>query len=575
VRTHIRRRSRRFQRSAFQTKFSPPCNLALVVLAALVIRATAALPAGFLTKPSESVLLLDEHTVARTVNLKQQFFPAKKHLANPILSKTEPWEGVGPYVWGNRLMQDAGSGEFRLYYTAYSFEGNFYRWGLATSKDGLHWTKPALNLGKLGATMARNWLPVGSHAEKGVLAIARDPRPETPPERRYLGIRFTYDGELISFSPDGITWKEYPSNPVWWVPSDIIHVMWDERRRHFVAYYKVWEVTGTEIRADGSEAKLVAHMPSFDQKKLTNGMIELTGPRIFFVTNGAAKVEKGRLALRANKQAADDGGGSSLSGDWNGKRVQAWAESEDGIRWSHEQIVMRADEHDPPTANIQYLFVMPYGGYYLGFLTMHDESGLFRIQLAWSSDGIHWARTWRQPWLDIGAKGTFDAGMVLGPADPVFLEREIAFPYGGFPITHDTTRQDWEAAIGLAVIRLDGFCAWQAEQSGELVTQPFQCTGEQLFVNADATEGSIHVEVLDDKGNPFNGFEAGSCTGIKGDSLQSQETGWVRWKDRASLKSLQGKRIQLRFVLMQARLYSFRVGGPQTLKLPTPRATTF
>src|SRR5439155_1604158 len=142
----------------------------------------------------------------------------------------------------------------------------------------------------------------GSHADKEVLAIARDPRPETPPERRYLGIRFTYDGELVSFSPDGIIWKEYPSNPVWRVPSDIIHVMWDERRRRFVAYYKVWEVTGTEIRADGSEAKLVAHMPSFDQKKLTNGTVELTGPRIVFVTNGSAKVEKGRLLLRADKQ---------------------------------------------------------------------------------------------------------------------------------------------------------------------------------------------------------------------------------------------------------------------------------
>src|SRR5213078_3003732 len=101
-------------------------------------------------------------------------------------------------------------------------------WGLATSHDGLRWTKPDLHAGKEDGK-TRNWLPVGSHPEKGTLAIARDPRPETPSQRRYLGIRFTYDGEFISFSPDGLTWKEYPDNPVWRVPSDIIHVMWDER----------------------------------------------------------------------------------------------------------------------------------------------------------------------------------------------------------------------------------------------------------------------------------------------------------------------------------------------------------
>ncbi len=44
----------------------------------------------------DSVLLLDDHTVAKTTNLKQQFFPTKKHPANPVMKRTEKWEGVGP-----------------------------------------------------------------------------------------------------------------------------------------------------------------------------------------------------------------------------------------------------------------------------------------------------------------------------------------------------------------------------------------------------------------------------------------------------------------------------------------------
>ena len=528
-------------------------------------------------KPAESVLLLDQPTVAQTTGLKQEFFPAKKHASNPVLRQSAAWEGVGPYVWGTRLMQDATSKQLRLWYTAYSFQGNAYRMGLATSTDGLRWTKPELNLAKFGDSPGGNWLPVGSHADKGVLSIARDPRPETPPDRRFLGIRFTYDGEFISFSPDGIRWKEYSGNPIWHVPSDIIHVMWDDRRNRFVAYYKVWEVKGIEVRPDGSEQPMVAWMPSFDQKKNSTNTIELSGPRIFFSTNGPAKVERCRLVLRANQQGRDDGGGSSLSGDWTGKRVQAWAESEDGIHWSNEQVVLRADEKDPPTANIQYMFVMQYGGYYLGFLTLHDERGLFSIELAWSEDGLHWTRS-RQPWLEHGPKDAFDSGMVLGPTDPVLSGREMIFPYGGFPITHDSPRQDWQAAIGLATMRLDGFAAWRADKSGVLVTQPFVCDGDELFVNADEVTGTIRAEVLDTKGKVVKGFEESKCYPIRAgehatDTLQPGECGWITWR-KGKLSSLRGQRIQLRFLIDRAQVYSFRIATPQTHHLAAPRATT-
>jgi hypothetical protein len=33
---------------------------------------------------------------------------------------------------------------------------------------------------------------------------------------------------------------------------------------------------------------------------------------------------------------------------------------------------------------------------------------------------------------------SFDAGRVLGPADPILWEKEMWFAYGGFPIRHDS-----------------------------------------------------------------------------------------------------------------------------------------
>ena len=147
------------------------------------------------------------------------------------------------------------------------------------------------------------------------------------------------------------------------------------------------------------------------------------------------------------------------------------------------------------------------------------------------------------------------------------------FPYGGFPITHDSTRQDYESAIGMATMRLDGFAAWEAgNESGELVTQPFRCNGDRLFVNADAKNGSVAVELLDEKGNPLKGFETKSCRAVTTDTLENG--GWVQWKKEKDLRRVQGKQIQLRFTLKNAKLYSFRVADEKTMELPVPRATT-
>ena len=551
---------------------SPTWRASIVGVIAFLASPALAAHAG---QPGESVLLLGEPTVARTKNLTQKFYPARKHSANPVMRRTEKWEGVGPYLWGSRLMQDETTGELRMWYIAYDYAGNFYRWGYATSKDALHWTKPDLGVEKFGDAPATNLLPLGPHPEKGTRSIARDPRPETPADRRYLGVRFTYDGEFVAFSPDGIKWKEHPLSPSWFVPSDIIHVMWDEQRNRFTAYYKLWELAGTEVTASGEVKPFLAYMPTFTNTKLPDGRESFDGPIIHFKPNAAAEVKTQKFVLRAANQGKDDGGGTSLSGAWTAKRVQAWAESDNGIHWRNEQLVLRADKQDPPTANIQFMHVIQHGGYYIGFITMHDEAGHFRTQLTWSGDGLKWNRPWREPWLDIGTGEDFDRGMVTGPVDPIFWEKEMWFPYGGFPIRHDTQETDWISAIGIATLRVDGFAAWEAgAESGELVTQPFGCNGDRLFVNAEAQDGFLHVEVLDENGNLLEGFEASSCSVVTTDTLAKENDGWIRWTKEADLRRVQGKQIQLRFTLQNARLYSFRVADEKSMKRPVPRATT-
>jgi hypothetical protein len=547
--------------------------LAIVFVALAPALALAEERVAFATKPGETVLLLDDHVVAKTSKLTQQFFPAQRHPSNPVIRRTERWEGIGPYVWGNRLLQDERTGEFRLWYIGFEPARNLYRWGLATSPDGLNWTKPTLSDELIDGAPARNCLWLGPHKEKGARTIARDPRPTTPPQKRFLGVRFTYDGEYVSFSPDGIHWTEHPGNPVWHVPSDTQHLMWDERRNQFVLYYKLWELKGTEVLASGATRPFVAYTSTFKPTKLTNDTTSFEAPIVHFRKDAPAEVKRETFILRSGNQSKDDGGGSSLSGAWTGKRVQAWARSDDGVHWTDEQVILRADEKDPPTANIQFMFVMPYGGYYLAFLTLHDERGQFRIQLAHSVDGIHWQRPWREPWLDVGPAGAFDSGMVLGPADPIIRQREMWFPYGGFPIHHDSTEQNWESAVGSATTRLDGFAAWRAgAERGELITQPFVCTGDRLFVNANATNGSVKVEVQDENGKPLSGFLSSDSEELKGDTLAGESNGWARWKSQKDLSNLKGQTLRLRVTLQHADLFSFRIADENTVKLRTPRA---
>ena len=149
------------------------------------------------------------------------------------------------------------------------------------------------------------------------------------------------------------------------------------------------------------------------------------------------------------------------------------------------------------------------------------------------------------------------------------------FPYGGFPIRHDTSDQNWQSAIGLATTRLDGFAAWRAgAEKGELTTQPFACVGDRLFVNADASRGSVAIEVLDESGVVVKGLEADACRPIKTDTLAQGADGWVHWNANDNLKAVRGKKIRLRFILKDADLFSFRIANAETMRLPVPRATS-
>jgi hypothetical protein len=79
------------------------------------------------------------------------------------------------------------------------------------------------------------------------------------------------------------------------------------------------------------------------------------------------------------------------------------------------------------------------------------------------------------------------------------------------------------------------------------MTRPFVAAGTRLCANVDATGGILRVEVLDDQDKPLAVAQT-----IAGD----QPRAVMSWLS-GDLASLKGRPIHLRFVLRNARFYSF------------------
>ena len=113
----------------------------------------------------------------------------------------------------------------------------------------------------------------------------------------------------------------------------------------------------------------------------------------------------------------------------------------------------------------------------------------------------------------------------------------------------------FNASIGVATLRRDGFVGLVADGRGEVTTKPVTFTGKHLFVNAECRFGALAAEVLDETGNVLPGFAAADCLPLaRTDSTKAE----IAWKG-GNLASLAGRSVRFRFKLHCGTFYSFWV----------------
>ncbi len=370
---------------------------------------------------------------------------------------------------------------------------------VATSDDGIHWTKPNLTFFEVDGAKENNVILANHVPLSHNFCPMLDAREGVPAEQRYKALAGTSSSGLVAFvSADGLEWHKLRKEPVITQGAfDSQNVpLWSESEQCYVCFFRVFvndirrisRCTSTNF-VDWSEPVLM----EYGDKPIEHLYTNQTGtyfraPHLY-------------VAISARF--------------FPGKRVL-----------NDEQA--KAIKVDP--------------GYF------NDCSDAI---LMTSRGGNHYDRTFMEGFLKPGigvqnwVSRTNYPALNIVPTGPSEMSFYVNQNYGQ-PTSH----------LRRYSLRTDGFVAATAPYiGGELITKPITFTGKELELNfATSAAGSIRVEIQTADGKPIKNFTVDDAAETIGNDIERI----VHWKQGTDLSSLAGQPVRLRFVMHDAELFSFR-----------------
>lgn len=225
------------------------------------------------------------------------------------------------------------------------------------------------------------------------------------------------------------------------------------------------------------------------------------------------------------------------------------------------------------------LDAVAYESVMLGLFTMYrgekpDREKPNDLCVAFSRDGFHWSRLWREPFLGVSEhQGDWNWGNVQSAGGGCVIKGDQLYFYVSGRQGVPGTNTPGICSTGVAMLRRDGFASVTDEwpeglprrttgNDTTLTTRPVRFSGRHLFVNA-LVNGSLRVEVLDRAGRVVAPFSLDNSVSVTGDQTRHA----VQWKGRETLEDLAGEVVRFRFTLSRAELFAFWVS-------PTPRGNS-
>jgi hypothetical protein len=457
-------------------------------------------------------LFLDDALIEDSTCVQRVWHQPRK-VPQPVLTATEPWEVTGVLAYGTVLLHD---GVFKMWYCTYSYHEYWPRVCYAESRDGLHWEKPSLGIHEFEGSRDNNIVLQSSHG---------------PPYGYIDDLTVIHDSDDEEWPLKMLYWDGASGRPtgIWWARSrDGIH--WESLPEPALPYWSD-RFNAVAAKVDGK----------------------------YLVFGRAARYLRNEISSFVEK----------------GLRTVWRTESADGQEWSLPELVFAPDIEDAPTTQAYSLVPFRYGDLLLGGVErMYTVPDKLDTELVWSRDaGRNWQRSRaRPPFIAWGEAGAWDdTWIALTANDPIEHAGGLWFYYSGRSTGHDLPHPFKHAAIGLAVLRKDGFASLQAtEQPGVVVTRVLQWPDATLHVNCDPrrdlrshpgfASGELRVEVRDEKNQVVPGFGWDDCISLRENTAKSQPTcsSTVAWQNGRTLRELQGQSIRLAFRLRDCHLYSFR-----------------
>ncbi len=473
-----------------------------------------------LLRPGLPLLLVDDAVLASQRGLVRTLHPARTR-SEPVVRADQPWEGDRVYTYGS-VHRDESTGAFWLWYmsrtqrTDGSKPAPQLRNGgqdlvlRAVSADGLQWRKPALGLHAYDGSAANN-IVFDLHSPAVVLD-----RFEPDPARRFKLLGRGKEGYVAAASADGRHWRELPGNPVF-QGGDTMSMTQHPRTGEFLVYHKLPDPAGP--------GRVVWLRRSRDLRTWTEPVLVM-------------------------KTDAEDN------------------------RWA---------QHAGQRTDVYNLAVLPHAGGFVGFPTIFrvmadtprtegrgtgqsGQDGPIDVQLATSSDGETWRRSWpRTTMIPRGAPGRFDGGAIFGVTNgTVEAGDETWLFYTALNTGHGAPIPPKRASIGRAAWRRHGFASLDAGPAGGVLeTVPLRLETPRLVLNVDAAHGELRVALLEADGRPIAGRSAEECEPVRRDAVREA----VRWRQAGEVPT--DRPVRVRIELRNARLYSL-AAGPEKPVRATP-----
>mgnify|MGYP000892873034 CR=1 FL=1 len=496
---------------------------------------------------SRRELFVDQYLIQKMFGLELQLHqPVRREI---VLTAEAPHEHSN--VIGGCIVQYKD-----LYYLYYRAGGRVsvandpdtagtYNLCVATSKDGIHWERPELNIFPDGSNVVltadyciNNVDSAGGNMMPAGCVVTLDTNPECPAEERFKMLATSaHDGNHnggrkfhLLTSGDGFHFTPRDGKGV---PLDISNhradsmnaIAFDHNSKEYLVYSRTWD----------GELRCISLNRSKDLKTFTPIISAKYSDdnRIALYHNGVVNYPRAPHILLGFPTRYDD----------------------DGANWTESVLYLpQLDERfDRAKLNPRYGTAVTD----IIFMASRDGENFERYRESFVRPGPEQQRSW------VYGDNEFVHGLVTTRSD---LGNDAPDELSLYAVTGYW--QSGCAGFRRFTLRMDGFVSLHAKADwGMMTTKPFIFKGERLSLNVSTSAaGRVNVGfyTLDDK--PVPGYSLSDCVTVRGDSTDLT----VRWKGVGSdLGKLSGKPVIMKIKMCDADVYSFQfTTGKDTRTLP-------